>query len=220
MFSRKLGSAEPISKPKAQPQRPLLILFATLALTVNAQAQEGPPGDAANGKLRSRAEQCQECHGQFGESTTVHYPKLGGQKAAYLRKQLNDFQSGARKNEVMTAMAAELSAQDIADIAAYFSGASQMGGEQPVIETAGKSLFENGDSNRALPACASCHADVGSATPTLAGQRELYLIAQLSAWKVDDRKNSPGDVMSAVGHMLTDAEIAAVARYLAGSNQP
>ena len=217
MFIRKLGSAERFVRPVTLP-RPILILFASLLLTIAAQAQDGPVGDAANGKLRSRAEQCQECHGQFGESTTEHYPKLGGQKAAYLRKQLHDFQSGARKNEIMTAMASELSAQDIADIAAYFSGASRMDDAQPIIEQTGRSLFENGDPARALPACASCHADSSDVTPSLFGQRELYLIAQLSSWKVDDRKNSPDNVMNTVAHVLTEAEIAALARYLAGAN--
>jgi cytochrome c553 len=201
-------------------RRPLQILCASLALTGAALAQDGPAGDAANGKLRSRAEQCQECHGEFGESTAEHYPRLGGQKACYLRKQLQDFQSGARKNEIMTAMASELSAQDIADIAAYFSGASRMAGQQSVNDPTGENLFENGDLSRGLPSCASCHADVSSATPVLAGQRELYLIAQLSSWKLDDRKNSPDNVMNAVAHALTEAEIAALARYLADSKAP
>jgi len=184
---------------------------------------EAANGDAARGKIRSKAEQCQECHGEAGQGTAEHYPKLAGQWAGYIRKQLGDFQSGARKNENMTAMAAELSRQDIADIAAYFSSAPRWSGEEANFSAAGQALFLNGDSLRALPACASCHGEKGAGAdqgpapiPAIGGQRESYLINQLNAWKVDDRGNSPDGVMNDVAHRLSEGEIAALARYLSG----
>jgi cytochrome c553 len=201
--------------------------FGLLALFLSAQVPalyaETAIGDASRGKIRSKAEQCQECHGEAGLGTAEHYPKLAGQWVDYIRKQLGDFQSGARKNEFMTAMAAELSQQDIADIAAYFSSAPRWSGEEDNFSAAGQTLFLNGDPSRALPACASCHGEKGagadpgsSPIPAIGGQRESYLINQLHAWKVDDRANSPDDQMNDVAHRLSESEIIALARYISG----
>ncbi len=180
-------------------------------------------GDAARGKILSKSEQCQECHGETGISTSEHYPKLAGQSAAYIRKQLGDFHDGARKSEIMNAMAANLSPQDIADIATYFSSAPRWSGEQDNFSAAGQRLFLAGDFARSIPACASCHgekeagADQGqNPAPAIGGQHESYLANQLHAWKADDRKNSPDDVMNDIARRLSDAEIDALARYLSG----
>ena len=179
-------------------------------------------GDVARGKIRSKAEQCQECHGEAGQGTADHYPRLAGQWSAYLRKQLGDFQSGARKNEIMTAMASELSPQDIADIAAYFSAAPAAAGRPGPASARGEALFRRGDPARALPACASCHGLAaegaqgagdaeGDPVPVLAGQSEIYLANQLFNWKVEDRHNSEGGVMNAVARALSAEEIDALA---------
>ncbi|WP_374545580.1 cytochrome c [Rhodoblastus sp.] len=180
-------------------------------------------GDVARGKIRSKAEQCQECHGEAGQGTADHYPRLAGQWSAYLRKQLGDFQSGARKNEIMTAMASELSPQDIADIAAYFSAAPAVAGRPGSASARGEELFRRGDPARALPACASCHGLAaegvgveGDPVPVLAGQSEIYLANQLFFWKVEDRHNSAGGVMNAVARALSAEEIDALANYLSG----
>lgn len=195
----------------------LLLLVATPSPAQNL------PGDFERGKIRSKAEQCQECHGEAGLGTAEHYPKLAGQHVAYLRKQLIDFQSGARKNEFMTAMAAAIGKQDIADIAAYFAGSPPWSGEARNFSAAGQNLFQDGNSARGLPPCASCHGERGqgdpdahSPIPALAGQRESYLANQLYAWKAGERRNSPGDVMNEVAQKLADAEIDALAKYLSG----
>jgi cytochrome c553 len=200
---------------------PLLLLAATVSSSCS-QA-ETPTGDSARGKIRSKAEQCQECHGEAGVGASDHYPKLAGQWAAYLRKQLHDFLSGARKSEIMTNMASGLSQQDIVDIAAYFSGAPRWDAEQDALDPVGRYLFENGDPSRDLPACASCHGAHGSgnaegatAIPAIGGQRQTYLTSQLHLWKVEDRQNSPGDVMNAVAKKLSDGEIEDLARFLSG----
>lgn len=181
------------------------------------------PGDFERGRIRSKAEQCQECHGEAGLGTAEHYPKLAGQWPAYIRKQLDDFQSGARKNEFMTAMAAAVSKQDIADIAAYFFGSPHWNGEVRNYSASGRTLFLDGDSARGLAACASCHGENGggnaegaSPVPALAGQTESYLANQLRSWKVGDRRNSPGDVMNEIAQKLTEAEIDDLAKYLSG----
>ncbi len=95
----------------------LLAAFAgaSLVLSVGANAA----GDAAAGKSKSAV--CMACHGPTGTSPNPLWPNLAGQKAPYLVKQLKDFKSGARKDPVMAPMATPLSAQDMENLAAYYS---------------------------------------------------------------------------------------------------
>jgi cytochrome c553 len=198
------------------------VLLAAFALAPPLHA-ETANGDATRGRFLSKAEQCQECHGETGLGTAEHYPKLAGQSAAYIRKQLGDFHAGARKSEIMNAMAANLSPQDMADIAAWFSSAPPWSGEQHNFSATGQTIFLDGDVFRTLPSCASCHGEKGAGSdqgpnpvPAIGGQHESYLANQLHAWKADDRKNSPGDVMNDIAHRLSEAEVDALARYLSG----
>ncbi len=96
------------------------VLFAALALASGAQA-----ADLAAGKQKVQ-DVCQACHGMDGLAvTSPEYPKLAGQRQDYLAKALRDYKSGARKNPVMSAMAAGLTPKDIDNVSAYF--ASQAG---------------------------------------------------------------------------------------------
>lgn len=76
-------------------------------------------GNVAAGKTKSAT--CAACHGPDGNGNIPLYPRLAGQYEDYLLKALHDYQSGARQNAVMKGMATPLSAQDIADLAAYFA---------------------------------------------------------------------------------------------------
>jgi cytochrome c553 len=71
---------------------------------------------------RSRAGQCFVCHGADGLAKVPDAPNLAGQNAGYLVKALNDYRSGKRENEMMAAMTKNLSDDDIAQVAGYFSG--------------------------------------------------------------------------------------------------
>ncbi len=97
-------------------------LFMAVAAVV-AAGNSAAAGDAKAGKSKSAA--CAACHGPDGNSINPLWPKLAGQHAAYLEKQLKDFKSGARKNPLMSPMAANLSDQDILDIAAFFASQKQ-----------------------------------------------------------------------------------------------
>ena len=121
------------------------IAIGFVLVAVSSLHAETANGDAARGKSLSKGEQCQECHGETGLGTAEHYPKLAGQSAAYIRKQLGDFHAGARKSEIMNAMAANLSPQDMADIAAWFSSTPRWSGEQHNFSAAGQTIFLNGD---------------------------------------------------------------------------
>jgi cytochrome c553 len=69
---------------------------------------------------------CAACHGVNGLSVSDTIPNLAGQKAAYLEIQLKALKDGSRKNPIMSAIASQLSSDDISNVAAYF--ATQMGG--------------------------------------------------------------------------------------------
>ena len=80
-------------------------------------------GSAVEGQNKSAV--CHACHGADGKSTLPIYPNLGGQQQNYLSKALHDFRDGSRKDPVMSTFAANLSDDDIEDIAAWY--ASQQG---------------------------------------------------------------------------------------------
>jgi len=75
--------------------------------------------DAAAGKAKSVV--CAACHGSAGVSSNPIWPNLAGQKEQYLAKQIKDFRDGKRKDPLMSPMAAALSDDDIANLAAFFS---------------------------------------------------------------------------------------------------
>lgn len=96
-----------------------VLISSILAASAAVAAAPAIAGDAAAGKAKSVT--CAACHGQDGISMIPNYPNLKGQKEAYIVKALGDFKSGARKDPTMTAMAAPLTDEDIANLAAYYS---------------------------------------------------------------------------------------------------
>ena len=92
------------------------ILFCALVLTLSAQTHAADP---AAGKEKSKT--CAACHGETGATPIQDNPKLAGQYNDYLVRALSDYKSGKRKNPVMSSMVANLTRQDIADLAAYFA---------------------------------------------------------------------------------------------------
>lgn len=93
-------------------------IVSTLVLLLPAMGVHA--ADAEAGK--ASAISCGACHGPVGISSNPQWPNLAGQKGAYLANQLKAFRSGERKNVLMGQMAAQLSDDDIANIAAYYSG--------------------------------------------------------------------------------------------------
>jgi len=103
------------------------ILFAAAVaaalLSSWATAEGAPAGDAAKGRQKTRM--CTGCHGIEGWRTAYpevyHVPRIGGQHEAYLVKALQEYRSGERSHPSMRAIAASLSEQDMADLAAYYA---------------------------------------------------------------------------------------------------
>lgn len=213
-----------------------LFLSLALALAAGGAWAQGSEvlrhgsGDPTLGKQISETELCQECHGADGRGTTAATPRLAGQFAAYLIKQVRDFRSGARKHSAMSVIAPNIADEDLVDIAAYFARlapspaphVSEGGGLLPAASPAvAKALFEQGDAARGIPACAACHgADARGAaagnvvSPSLRGQQLAYLRGQLASWKLGERRNDPMRQMNALAAKLSAEEIEALAEYL------
>jgi cytochrome c553 len=166
---------------------------------------------------------CMPCHGVGGAATQAapNFPKLDGQHAAYLAKQLRDLKSGRRQNAVMAPILAALKKRQIPDLAKHFAAQSLPRGavENPQLAAAGKALYEEGNRATGVPGCVGCHLADGAGSdryPRLAGQQRGYLVQQLVNFKSGARRNDRAHVMRAVAGRLTDEEIKAVAEYLAG----
>ncbi|MBK8509228.1 MAG: c-type cytochrome [Candidatus Competibacter sp.] len=196
-----------------------VVIAATCALLGSATIALAA-GDPAAGKAKSAT--CAACHTADGNSINPQYPKLAGQSADYLFKQLQDYKSGARANPIMLGMVAPLSPQDMEDLAAYF--ASQQvarAAADPKLAPQGEALFRGGNLNSGVAACAACHGAVGAGNPAakfpaLAAQHSEYLEVQLKAFRAMERANDAGQMMRAIAAKMSDPEIKAVASYIQG----
>lgn len=199
----------------------LVCLF--MGFSVSAVEQ----GNAENGKAKSIT--CGACHGADGNSAISMNPKLAGQHAKYLAKQLTEFklasQTGGkegRNNAIMNGMSAALSEQDILDLAAYFSSQDATPGESSedaVVQ--GNKLYVGGDLKRGITACIACHGPKGNGTslsgfPDISGQHSDYIASQLKAFRSGDRANSLNGMMADIAKRLTDEDIKVISNYVAG----
>jgi len=197
----------------------IMLLYATTAFAGDSPEEIKKRIGAGNpvaGKEKSAL--CQGCHGEFGISATADFPKLAGQYAAYIQKQIHDFQSGSRSDPVMSGMAATVTDnQDLLDISAYFASQKQMKGDSPVINQAGKDRFlsDNG--------CVNCHGANGKGAgpgnphaPVIGGQHKDYLIKQLKDFRSGARNNEPSGMMALIAGMMSDEEMEEVASYISG----
>jgi cytochrome c553 len=164
---------------------------------------------------------CAACHGPGGNSQIPDYPKLAGLDAAYVMRQLSDFKSGKRKNPIMSQIVLTLDNDSLHPVAEYYS--EQKREPSAVTDAAlaakGKLIFTEGIVASAVPDCGSCHGADGSGDakyPRLAGQHPAYVEKQLAAFKSGERNNDAKGVMAAVAQRLSEAEMRAVAQYLAG----
>jgi cytochrome c553 len=177
-------------------------------------------GNAEAGQAKSTP--CIACHGADGNSPNPQWPNLAGQHAQYIVKQLQAFKSGARKDPLMSPMAAGLSDTDIADLAAYFSTQKQKGLlAAPDKVALGQRLYRGGDAKTGGPACAACHGPTGDGNPAalypaLQGQQATYIENQLKAYRAGTRQTDPNQVMRNVASTMSDEQIAAVASYVQG----
>jgi len=177
-------------------------------------------GNKDAGQTKSAA--CAGCHAADGNSTISANPKLAGQHADYLVKQMKEFKSKKRDNAIMFGMVAALSDQDMADIAAYYSSKTvKTGDADKALYKKGETIYRAGNASKGLSACVGCHAPNGAGIaaakfPSLAGQHSDYVVAQLKAFSAGKRANDAGKMMQNIAGKMNDADMKAVAAYIQG----
>jgi cytochrome c553 len=191
------------------------LMGAFLASAVHAPTAEAE--DLERGR-KLVAASCFLCHGMQGEAASELSPRLAGQNAVYLAKQLANFKSGERKSSAMRPMAAPLSADDIRAVALFFSR-QRAEPHLPVdaqLAARGRVIYGKGGQATEVAACIGCHGEraEGSATlPRLAAQYPAYLVSQLKNFGARERTNDNA-VMQTIAMRMTAEEIDAVAAYL------
>jgi len=171
---------------------------------------------------QAKAATCSACHGMDGNSLNPEWPNLAGQGEIYIIRQLKAFHAGQRQNVLMSPMAATLSDQDMADLAAYFSSQTARGGEaDPSKFKAGQRVYRSGKVNEQVMACAGCHGPDGRGNapagfPAIHGQHATYVAAQLRAYKSGARSTDPNQMMRNIAASLSEDEIDAVASFIQG----
>ena len=184
----------------------------------NAPAAAAKP-DLAKGEAAFGAV-CAACHAADGNSTTPANPKLAQQHPEYILKQLQEFKSGKRANPVMMGFAAQMSPEDMRNVAYFVASKTASPGFAKEKETValGEKIYRGGIADRQIAACAGCHGPNGSGMPAqyprLSGQHADYTVSQLTQFRDGIRKNNLQ--MTQVAAKLNDREIKAVADYIAG----
>lgn len=180
-------------------------------------------GDPAAGQQKAAV--CAACHGIDGNSVVTMWPKIAGQHEDYLARQITLIRDGGRPVPEMMGIVANLSDQDIADLAAYYAAQTKSPGvAQPELAAAGERLYRGGRADENIPACIACHGPAGEGNPLtgyprLSAQHSLYTANMLkkfrsgAQWGADDANSA---IMAGVSRLLTDAEIEAVASYIEG----
>ena len=152
-----------------------------------------------------KAANCMGCHGPKGKSSSAQWPNLAAQQSTYIVNQLNAFKTGTRNNPMMQSMAANLSDDDINNLAAYYSS-------QPAVSAGGDpNLAKSGQTKAGM--CLGCHgssAEGNGQFPRLAGQHPAYLVKQLSSFKEGVRKSGH---MQAIAGTLSEDDMKALAAY-------
>lgn len=189
-----------------------LALTASL-VTASALAQDMEKGKEINGT-------CAGCHGEFGHGGKKgEYPRIGGQRAAYMEEQLRSFRSRKRINIPMFpyTQERELPDEDIRDVSAYLASI-KLPTKPPVFNDSDDALTRllamekvmivprvDGDiakgSAHYQEHCANCHGKTGrgrSDFPMLVGQYTNYLMKQMDAYKAGERphdEDKPGGIL-------------------------
>jgi cytochrome c553 len=198
-----------------------VVASATVALTFSVHAQA--TGDAKVGE--TKAAMCIGCHGIPGYQNSfpeIHkVPKISGQTDKYIVAALTAYQKGERKHPTMRGIAAPLTEQDMADLAAFYSGHNP-GVTAPETQKAAPAavaaLLEKG-------ACVSCHGanlskPIDPSYPKIAGQYADYLYVALKAYTVENNKviGRGNAIMGGVAKQFTHAELKQIANYIGSTD--
>jgi cytochrome c553 len=225
-------------------------ILACLLLALSASASSNPRGEAGSVPVDVRrfahitgdaaagakkAAVCAGCHGADGNAVAPTFPSLARQSPHYIYLQLQAFKKGWRTNPVMQPLVANLSDQDMRDLAAHFASLAR----NPPISAAasddatrGKTLYLNGDASRGTPPCQGCHGTAAAGPPdpgqiehplanettypAIAGLSSGYIITQLNAFRDGSRSGTTNArIMAGVARTLDPQSDTALGTYLA-----
>jgi cytochrome c553 len=179
------------------------LLAAVFPLTANAFADS----------IDDKAQICAGCHGENGIPQEKTTPIIWGQNEGYLYIELRDFKSGARKNDIMSGIVADLSRDDMKALAKHFAGLKWPSTQQasPSKDVTKQALTVIGSIG-----CTSCHLEQfqgDGTTARLAGQQSEYLAKTMADFRDHARANNPG--MSDLMNAAQPADLEPIAQYLA-----
>jgi cytochrome c553 len=177
------------------------------------------PSPQSIGHGATIAQECAICHGPTGVSR-ADSPNLAGQYAAVIYKELMDFHAGARTNSTMSPFAANLTDQDMRDVAVYYAYLPRLPGYHPNMPPSKPRIVISGAPLRGIAPCGACHGTLDNkvGSPWLEGQPAAYIKAQLQAFASGARRNDLGQQMRNIARSLTPEEIDEIAAYY--SSQP
>jgi len=196
----------------------ITVLTMALAATGLALAD----GSVEAGKAKSLT--CSACHGADGNSVNPEWPSLAGQHPSYTERQLQAYKNGSRSNVLMTGMALGLSAEDIADLSAYYAAQEPAPlTADPDLVARGARIYRGGIAESGVSACIACHGPAGHGNPlagypSIAGQHATYVVTTLKEYAAEQRKTDAphNQMMRNVSAQLREDEMRAVASYIQG----
>ena len=169
---------------------------------------------------------CVGCHGAQGISANPDWPSLAGQHASYLAKQLRDYKNATTRNAaIMTPMVAQLTDDDINEIANYYANLPRVPEKTTEKkQTRGEEIYRRGDLEKHITACIACHGPHGTGNaqagfPGLAGQQPAYTVLQLLAFQNKSRSNDINSIMRDISKHMSHADMTSVANYLTGLHE-
>jgi cytochrome c553 len=212
---------------------PVLAIALALAWTIHAAAQQPStvPGFTTLDSMEARVQGCVTCHGRNGEGANGGYfPRIAGKPAGYLYNQLVAFRNGTRQYAPMNYLVAYLPDAYLREMATYyaklrpaFEARDPAPADAAMLER-GRAIATAGDPRMAIPPCIACHGSrltgMEPGIPGLVGLRAPYIAAQLTRWRVGSRHAAEPDCMKRIVSRLSEADVAAVAAWLARQEPP
>ena len=217
-----LSTASPPTQAAKQRHRVTaakLLTLAVLLLPLHMPAAVQASPQLARGEEIVQGK-CFICHGISGESSSPAFPRLAGQNAGYMVRQLADYRSGKRKSTTMQPMVEDLTPEDFKALGVYFAAQPTMGHDiaDPELAQVGRFIYLRGNPYSGVASCATCHGEKGHGSetlPRLAGQHAQYTENQLKQFNARERNNDNA-VMHAIASKLSELELKAVASYISG----
>lgn len=180
---------------------------------------------------RAVAASCGRCHGVDGGGRGAAFPRLAGQRPAYLYASLQAYARGERHSGIMEPVAAGLSPGEMRELARYYGALPVLPPPGPQAAPAaverGRRIAHGRDPGRRIPSCADCHGPGAvrrnPVYPSLAGQYAGYLVQQLGLFQKEHRGGTPfAHLMHPVASRLSPEQMRDVAAYyesLAGGGE-